>query len=100
MIEHPARHYCYTHARQVEALSAIPAARRISEFMDTLVRPQSDALAAAASLRLGDEKLVETLQKRHRNMGRMRGVLAHMAETYEPTSIAQSPLSREQREQE
>lgn len=100
MIEHPARHYCYTHARQVEALNSIPAARRISEFMDTLVRPQSDALAAAASLRLGDEKFVETLQKRHRNMGRMRGVLAHMAETYEPTSVAQSPLSREQRERE
>jgi hypothetical protein len=98
MLEHPGRHYCYTHARQVEALSATPAAQRVNEFMDKTVRPRSDAVAAAASLNLGDEKLVELLQKRHRGIGRLRGTLAHMAETYEPASIAQSPLSREQRE--
>lgn len=98
MLEHPARHYCYAHARQVEALSATPAAQRVSAFMDGAVRPRSDALAAAASLKLGDEKLLGTLQKRHRSMGRLRGVLAHMAENFEPASIAQSPLSREQRE--
>lgn len=98
MLEHPGRHYCYTHARQVEALSATPVAQRVSAFMERTLRPRSDALAAAASLQLGDEKLLETLQKRHRSMGRLRGVLAHMAETYEPASIAQCPLSRQQRE--
>jgi len=98
MLEHPARHYCYTHARQVEALSATPAGQRVSVFMDGALRPRSDALAAAASLKLADSTLLETLQKRHRSMGRLRGVLAHMAESYEPASIAQCPLSREQRE--
>jgi hypothetical protein len=98
MLEHPARHYCYTHARQVEALSSTPAGQRVSAFMDGTLRPRSDALAAAAALKLGDEKLLEVLQKRHRSMGRLRGVLAHMAENYEPESIAQCPLSREQRE--
>lgn len=98
MIEHPGRHYCYTHARQVEAVSATPAAQRVNAFMEGTLRPRSDALAAAASLKLGNEKLLETLQKRHRSMGRLRGVLAHMAETFEPASIAQCPLSREQRE--
>lgn len=98
MIEHPARHYCYAHARQVEALNAIPASRRVAEFMDKTLRPRSDALAAAAALNIGDQKLSGLLQKRHRGMGRLRGVLSHMAETYEPASIAQSPLSREQRE--
>ena len=98
MLEHPARHYCYAHARQVEALSAIPAAQRVNEFMEKTVRPRSDAVAAAASLKLNDEKLADLLQRRHRGMGRLRGTLAHMADTYEPASIAQSPLSREQRE--
>jgi hypothetical protein len=98
MLEHPGRHYCYSHARQVEALNGTPAAQRVGAFMEQTLRPRSDALAAAASLNLGDEKLLDSLQKRHRNMGRLRGVLAHMAETYEPASIAQSPLSREQRE--
>ncbi|TPK05702.1 hypothetical protein FJ872_25795 [Mesorhizobium sp. B2-5-9] len=98
MLEHPGRHYCYTHARQVEAVSATPAAQRVSTFMEGTLRPRSDALAAAASLKLGDEKLVESLQKKHLGMGRLRGVLAHMADTYEPASIAQCPLTREQRE--
>jgi hypothetical protein len=98
MLEHPGRHYCYTHARQVETLSATPAAQRVNEFMDKMLRPRSDALAAAASLKLGEEKLAQLLQRRHRSMGRLRGTLANMAETYEPSSLAQSPLSREQRE--
>lgn len=98
MLEHPGRHYCYTHARQVEALSATPAAQRVSSFMERTLRPRSDALAAAASLKLGDEKLRDALQRRHRGMGRLRGVLAHMAESYEPATVAQCPLSREQRE--
>jgi hypothetical protein len=99
MLEHPGRHYCYTHARQVEVLGATPAVQRVAAFMDGTLRPRSDALAAAAALKLGDEKLLNKLQKRHRSMGRLRGVLANMAETYEPTSIAQCPLSREQREE-
>lgn len=98
MLEHPGRHYCYSHARQVESLSATPTGQRVSTFMEGVLRPRSDALAAAASLNLADVKLLEALQKRHRSMGRLRGVLAHMAETYEPTKVAQCPLSREQRE--
>lgn len=97
MIDHPARHYCYTRARQVETLSATPASRRVAEFMEKMLRPRSDALAAAAALNLENKKLVDLLQRRHRGMGRLRGVLSHMTETYEPASIAQCPLSREQR---
>lgn len=99
MLEHPGRHYCYTHARQVEELSSTPAAQRVSTFMEGTLRPRSDALAAAAALKLGDKKLLQTIQRRHRNMGRLRGVLSHMAETYEATTVAQCPLSREQREE-
>lgn len=98
MLEHPGRHYCYTHARQVELLSSVPESQRIATFMDSALRPRSDAVAAAAALKLNDEKLLAALQKRHRGMGRLRGVLAHMAENYEPASIAQCPLSRDQRE--
>lgn len=98
MLEHPARHYCYSHARQVEALGSIPASQRIAELMERSVRPRSDALAAAASLALGNEQLSDLLQKRHRAMGRLRGTLSNMAETYEPASLAQCPLSRDQRE--
>lgn len=99
VIEHSSRHYCYTHARQVEALSAVPAGQRVNVCMENALRPRSDALAAAAALNLSDPKLLEALQRRHRGMGRLRGVLAHMAETHQPASIAQCPLSREQREQ-
>lgn len=98
MIEHPGRHYCYSHARQVEGLSAAPTDQRVNLFMEQVLRPRSDALAAAAALKLGDDKLLAVLQRRHLSMGRLRGVLAHMAETYEPASIAQCPLSRDQRE--
>lgn len=63
MLEHPGRHYCYTHARQLEALSATPAAPRVNAFMEGTLRPRSDALAAAASLGLRDEKLSNALQR-------------------------------------
>ncbi len=98
MLENAGRHYCYTHARQVEALSAVPATQRVNVFMEGTLRPRSDALAAAASLKLNDEALLKALDKRHRSMGRLRGVLANMVETHEPASVAQCPLSREQRE--
>lgn len=98
MIEHPARHYCYTHARQVELIGGTPTAQRVGTFMDKILRPRSDALASSAALNISEPKLKALLEKRHRTMGRFRGVLAHMAENYEPASIARSPLSREQRE--
>jgi hypothetical protein len=98
MLEHPARHYCYTHARQIEMLASLPQSQRISQFMDRVVRPQSDLLASAASLNFGDESLNSSLQKRHRRMGRVRGVLSHMAESFEAESIARVPQSRRQRE--
>lgn len=98
MLEHPARHYCYTHARQVELVGAAPVDQRVGVFMDRILRPRSDALASAAALNLAEEKLKAALEKRHRTMGRLRGVLAHLAEHHEPASVARSPLSREQRE--
>ncbi|WP_152569527.1 MULTISPECIES: hypothetical protein [Sphingomonas] len=99
MVEHPARHYCYSRARQVEMLSSTPIGGRASAFMDEMVRPRSDALAAAATLPLTDEKLVASLAKRHLAMGRFRGALADMTENFEPLTVAQCPLSRQQREE-
>lgn len=99
MLEHPARHYCYSRARQVELVGSVPHDQRVGTFMDRVLRPRSDALAASAALNIADEKLKTALEKRHRAMGRLRGVLAHMAEHHEPVTIAQCPLSREQREE-
>ena len=98
MIDHPARHYLSSRARQVETLSAAPLSQRASLFVNDMVRPRSDALAAAASLRLSDERLTSALMKRHLTMGRFRGALAALADGFEPATVAQCPLSRQQRE--
>jgi hypothetical protein len=98
MIDHPARHYLHSHARQVETLGATPIAQRPQAFLDGMVRPRSDALAAAATLSLTDEKLRKSLNKHHLNMGRFRGALAAMAERFDAATVAPCPLSRAQRE--
>lgn len=98
MLEHPGRHYCYSHARQIETVASVPESQRVSLFMDRFVRPQSDLLASAASLQFSDDALNSALASKHRRMGRVRGVLSHMAESFEADSIARIPQSRRQRE--
>jgi hypothetical protein len=99
MLEQPVRHYLYSRAREIEALGAIPHSMRVQHLMERVVRPRSDAVASAAALGVADNRLAATLQDRHIAMGRLRGALSNLAETFEPRSIAQLPLSRPQREE-
>lgn len=98
MMDHPARHYLNQRAREFESLSSTPSSLRVNHLMEHTVRPRSDALAAVASLGITHNRLAATLQDRHRSMGRFRGALSNLAETFEPNSTAQAPLSRSQRE--
>lgn len=98
MTEQPVRHYLYRRAREVEALSAAPVSLRAGHFLEQSLRPRSDALAAVAALNLDNERLTRTLSDKNRHMSRMRIALADLADRFDPQTIAQSPLSRQQRE--
>jgi hypothetical protein len=98
MMDHPARHYLNQRAREFESLSSTPGSLRVNHLMEHTVRPRSDALAAVAALGVTHNRLAATLHDRHRLMGRFRGAISNLAETFEPSSTARPPLSRSQRE--
>lgn len=97
MLAHPVRHYLHQRAREVEKLSGVPSASRVQFYVENTVRRKSDAMAAVASLGLTDNRLAASMQDRHRAMGKFRGVVAHLAESYSPASVSPLPSAREQR---
>lgn len=98
MFEQPIRHYLRQRAREVDGLDAIPASARPNRYMEDMVRKTSDMTASAAALAIGNNELASRLQDQQQKMGRFRGAMAHLAETFVPQSISEQPPTRAQRE--
>lgn len=95
--QHPARHYLRQRAREVELVSAIPPSLRVSEFLEKKVRPTSDAVAAAAALKLPDNTLAVAIAKRQKVTSRMRLALSSLADRYTPPEFVILPKARDER---
>jgi hypothetical protein len=97
MKTHPVRHYLRQRAKEFEAVNAFPSTIRISEFMEKLVRPRSDAMSALAAAGLTDNVLNAKIQKRHIALGRFRGAMSDLARSYQEPLLPELPKSKEDR---
>ncbi len=91
MLAHPARHALYQRAREVERLSETPHAVRAHRYLDELVRPVSDEIAAIAGFAGLDARLRQSFARKQQRMSRFRLAMAHLAAANLPRSVAVSP---------
>ncbi len=99
MLEHPTRHYLRSRARELEAVNAAPTGRaRIDAFMESVLRPRSDALAAVSTLGIASNEAAKLVQVRNRAVARLRTTLANIPVEFESAPHARAPLSRAERQ--
>ncbi len=99
MLEHPTRHYLRSRARELEAVNAAPTGRaRIDAFMESVLRPRSDALAAVSTLGIASNEAAKLVQERNRAVARLRTTLANIPVEFESVPHARAPLSRAERQ--
>jgi hypothetical protein len=94
MIDRPAQHAMYQHAREVEHLSATPQSIRAGDYLDK-VRRVSDVVARVAAMPGMDETVQQSLRKKQDEISRLRETVAHLVDGANTASFAMTPSRRE-----
>lgn len=98
MLADPRRHYVVQRMKEVAELAQYPESIRANQFLDKNLRPATDRALQAASLSLGDEKLIAKLQVNRKRLDNLRIALGKHLETSPPRSFAVVPETRVVRE--
>lgn len=98
MLADPRRHYVVQRMKEVAELAQYPESIRANQFLDKNLRPATDRALQAASLSLGDEKLVAKLQTNRKRLDNLRVALGKQLEKSPPRSFAVVPETRAVRE--
>lgn len=97
MLADPTRHFVHQRCEEIRTISERPEAVRVTEYVDRMVRPVSDHVAAAVGLGAISDDLRKKLEKKQKVMGSFREAIAHFAKVDAMPSSASVPLSRSER---